>query len=131
MNCPACSEPMIVLELSEVEIDHCISCGGIWLDAGELELLLGDSPQKDSFMSSFTVGSSAGEKGRKCPICFRRMGKVLCGKDKKVLVDRCRSNDGIWLDVGELDEILESGGSGPSNKVLELLGEMFGKGERC
>ncbi len=41
MNCPVCKEPMIVLELDEVEIDHCISCGGIWLDAGELELLIG------------------------------------------------------------------------------------------
>ena len=27
---------MITLELQEVEIDHCIECGGIWLDSGEL-----------------------------------------------------------------------------------------------
>ena len=39
MDCPACKEPLIVLELNEVEIDNCVSCGGIWLDKGELERL--------------------------------------------------------------------------------------------
>jgi Zn-finger nucleic acid-binding protein len=36
MDCPACKKAMITLELADVEIDHCISCGGIWLDNGEL-----------------------------------------------------------------------------------------------
>jgi hypothetical protein len=27
MDCPACREPMVVLELRDVEIDHCLSCG--------------------------------------------------------------------------------------------------------
>ena len=27
---------MITLELADVEIDHCVGCGGIWLDRGEL-----------------------------------------------------------------------------------------------
>ena len=40
MDCPVCKDAMIVMELNEVEIDHCLSCSGIWLDAGELELLL-------------------------------------------------------------------------------------------
>ena len=40
MNCPVCKNPMVVLELDQIEIDHCLHCGGIWLDAGELELLL-------------------------------------------------------------------------------------------
>ena len=40
MDCPVCKNAMITLELSDVEVDHCVNCGGIWLDAGELELLL-------------------------------------------------------------------------------------------
>ena len=39
MDCPACKEAMITLELEEVEIDYCPDCGGIWLDAGELGVL--------------------------------------------------------------------------------------------
>ena len=42
MNCPACHNAMITLELGEVEIDHCTDCGGIWLDSGELDALLDD-----------------------------------------------------------------------------------------
>ena len=100
MNCPVCKEPMIVLELEEVEIDNCISCGGIWLDAGELELLLGDSAEKDKLLSSFEVVQATKEKGRKCPICLKRMEKILCGETKRVCIDKCRRNDGIWFDTG-------------------------------
>ena len=50
MDCPVCKNAMIALELAEVEIDHCTDCGGIWLDAGELELLLGNPEQARGFL---------------------------------------------------------------------------------
>jgi len=31
---------MIVVEYHEVELDYCHSCKGVWLDSGELELLM-------------------------------------------------------------------------------------------
>ena len=37
MICSVCENPMVVLELDQIEIDHCLHCGGIWLDKGELE----------------------------------------------------------------------------------------------
>jgi len=118
---------MIVLELNEVEIDHCIACGGIWLDAGELELLLEGAEQKDKLLSSFKVDKSSKEKRRKCPICLRRMEKVLCGTQKTVRIDRCRKNDGLWFDRGELHDIVKEGHFDEDNKVLTLLNDMFGK----
>lgn len=51
MICPVCKEPMVVLELDQVEIDHCINCGGIWFDAGELELLLETEKERTRFLS--------------------------------------------------------------------------------
>lgn len=127
MNCPACKEPMIVLELEEVEIDHCISCGGIWLDAGELELLLESSGEKDKLLSSFEVDKTTKEKVRRCPICLKRMEKVLCGKSNKIRIDKCRRNDGIWFDVGELEEIIKMASFDKNNRVLNLLKDMFKK----
>ena len=127
MDCPACKEPMVVLELRDVEIDHCLSCGGIWLDAGELELLLGDAAGRDRLLSSFEVDSGAGEAPRKCPICLKRMEKVICGTECKVRIDRCRRHHGIWFDAGELEEILRMGSLGGSTDVLDLLADMFGK----
>lgn len=127
MDCPACKEPMVVLELNQVEIDHCISCRGVWLDRGELELLLESSEERDSLLSSFAVGRRGSrEKDRRCPICLKRMEKVFCGTEKKVLIDKCRKNDGIWFDAGELEEIIRMGSFGKNNKVLNLLKDMFG-----
>jgi len=40
--CPRCSEPLAALEYaycSQILIDRCIKCGGVWLDQGELEAL--------------------------------------------------------------------------------------------
>ncbi len=53
MNCPVCRDPMVVLEWDRVEIDHCPSCNGTWLDRGELELLLESNEEKNQILSSF------------------------------------------------------------------------------
>ena len=37
--CPECGQPLVAFELRGVEIDHCVDCGGTWLDAGELETI--------------------------------------------------------------------------------------------
>ncbi len=128
MDCPACKEAMVVLELDEIEIDHCLSCQGTWLDGGELELLLEGADEKDKLLSSFAVVKGAKEKKRKCPLCRKKMEKVLCGTDKKVVIDRCRGNDGIWLDMGELNEIIRLGQAvDKDNRILSLLEDVFGK----
>ena len=49
---------MLTLELTGVEIDHCTDCGGIWLDAGELELLLGDSEHARQLIHSFKIDTA-------------------------------------------------------------------------
>ena len=35
--CPRCGDRMRVRQEWDVEVDVCISCGGVWLDHGELE----------------------------------------------------------------------------------------------
>ncbi len=131
MNCPLCkNEPMVVLELDEVEIDYCISCKGIWLDAGELELLLEDAGEKEALLSSFEVDSATKEKSVKCPICDKKMRKALFGKEQKVRIDKCRRNDGIWFDEGELEKVIAMGSFDKENKILNLLKDMFGKNKQ-
>jgi Zn-finger nucleic acid-binding protein len=125
MDCPVCKKPMVVLELERIEIDHCLGCEGVWLDAGELELLLESGSKKDEVLSSFNVDTKTKEVKRKCPICSKKMQKILCGFDKKVTIDRCRNNDGLWFDLGELFEIASMGGFDKNNKVLEMLKDMF------
>ena len=40
MVCPKCGEDLTTIKHMGVEIDRCGACSGIWLDAGELEILL-------------------------------------------------------------------------------------------
>ena len=126
MNCPVCKKAMIVLELDRVEIDYCIACGGIWLDAGELELLLGSSSAKDNVLKSFTPDVKTKEKKVKCPICLKKMAKVSCGKENKVIIDKCPNNDGLWFDKGELYQIIKMGGLGENDEVTKMLKDMLG-----
>lgn len=126
MNCPTCKQAMIVLELEQVEVDHCAGCGGIWLDGGELELLLENAVEAHLLLQSFTSARTP-EKKRKCPICHRKMDKINAGHAAKdaVLLDRCPHNHGLWLDRGELQRVLEMGQFDSEGKVQQLLGQVF------
>jgi len=123
MNCPVCKEPLIVLELHEIEIDYCPSCSGIWLDAGELELLLEDQTEREKIISSFHLDPDHTEKPYRCPICRKKMDKIYVGDKKEFLIDKCPDNDGLWFDKGELKDVLEM--RDKDDKVVKLLSELF------
>jgi Zn-finger nucleic acid-binding protein len=40
MRCPSCGTRLVELERSEVLIDACPECRGVWLDRGELDRIL-------------------------------------------------------------------------------------------
>ena len=132
MDCPVCkNEAMVVLELDKVEIDHCLNCSGIWLDAGELELLLENEQQRQEVLNSFADDAKTKEKKRKCPICLKAMEKIICGKEKEVLIDKCRKNHGLWFDKNELKAIVATGSIDENNRILALLEDMFGEKEKA
>jgi Zn-finger nucleic acid-binding protein len=127
---------MIALELAEVEIDYCTGCEGIWLDAGELEVLLGNGGKSKTLIHSFHKAHPTGEKQRKCPICDKKMEKIIVGHDKRIrqahheptlLIDRCGKGDGLWFDRGELADVIERAELDEGNKIKQLLADMFGK----
>ncbi len=124
MICPVCKESMVILELSEVEIDYCTGCNGIWLDSGELELLLEDAEERAKLLTTLSTDLVHKEKPYQCPICNKKMEKVYIGENKNVLIDRCIKGHGLWFDKGELKAVLELSAD-EDNKVLNLLKEMF------
>ena len=127
MDCPVCKNAMITLELSDVEIDHCTDCGGIWLDGGELELLLDEPQQAKELLKSFKIASGCAERHRKCPICDEKMQKIIVGQSEPVLlIDKCPKGDGLWLDRGELGDIIDRAQLDKDNKIQKLLADMFG-----
>ena len=127
MDCPVCKNAMITLELSEVEIDYCTECNGVWLDAGELEMLLQDAEKSSRLISSFETAPVTNEQPRKCPICDKKMEKVTVGREKPMLIiDRCVRGDRLWFDRGELSDIIDRAKLDEDNKIKQLLADMFG-----
>jgi len=118
VNCTRCGNAMIVLELEGVEIDYCQDCGGIWLDSGELERLLGDKAEE--VISRFRDERRSNEKRLRCPACRRKMKKVVCGDTH---LDICKRGHGIWFDKGELAEVISQGDL--NSRILDFLSDMF------
>jgi Zn-finger nucleic acid-binding protein len=133
MNCPVCRKTMVILELDRVEIDYCTLCQGIWLDSGELELLLKNSDRRDDFLDMFQIETAAGEKKRKCPVCRKKMNKLFLpdfekdpvSRMERVRIDGCPNQHGIWFDRGELQVILKRGGLQQGDPVFIWLKDVF------
>ncbi len=123
MQCPACREALIAVEFQDVETDVCPRCHGVWLDHGELGLLLSGRPD---FMPDWSEpAAKPGE--RICPHCTRKLAtRSLAGG---VEVDVCSHDHGIWLDKGELEAIIQSAAKTKDVAVLSKYCEdVFGKG---
>ncbi|MCI0490191.1 MAG: zf-TFIIB domain-containing protein [Blastocatellia bacterium] len=41
LECPRCDGKLVELKYEDVLIDRCNKCNGVWLDAGELEHIMG------------------------------------------------------------------------------------------
>ncbi len=129
MKCPVDKSVMMVLEHRRIELDYCLKCSGVWLDSGELDLLISVLNSEGANLSpGAPLSQPAGQGKRRCPICGRKMEKVSMGESPKVLIDRCPQGDGLWFDSGELQKVIhgmESSGQPASVDVVTFLGEAF------
>ena len=126
MNCVSCKEPLIVLELDQIEIDYCVECGGIWLDSGELEALLEDQSEVQQILNAVASGKTGRQSDRKCPICNKKMIEAGIGSEPEINIDFCRYNHGIWFDKGELEGVIKYFDQ-KHNRIVKLLQDMFRK----
>jgi uncharacterized protein len=131
MRCPIDKSDMIVVEHQKIELDFCLKCAGVWLDSGELNLLVLTLKSEGASITDTEIlkpqDVQVTESNRKCPICGRNMNKAWIGKAPKVLIDSCPIGDGLWFDGGELNQVLcemETPGL-KSKNVLSFLGKAF------
>jgi len=127
VKCVVCSEAMIVLEVDQVEVDFCTACGGIWLDAGELELFLGDDVSVVGVDSLLLNLAAVGKGQRQCPICRKKMNRLKPVDHERPEIDRCPYGHGFWFDRNELHEVIRILDPTRSKQVADLLRRMFGK----
>ncbi len=125
-DCPICKQSMMTRTSHGVEIDICGACGGLWLDSGELDLLLTgrfdvggiessmDASAKLPTLCRYCNVEQAG--GRvDCRLCSRSLG-IRCPVDGRGMhivrfgeleFDRCSACKGIWVDGFEREALGE------------------------
>ena len=126
-----------MVEYSDIELDWCPECGGLWFDSGEMELLARkttDDPGEGGLC--LTEPARTDEERLKCPLCRKKMDKRLLGHPNPVIADACPNCDGLWLDKGELEQVLgqstdtPSGGDTSGSILTEYLRGTFGESPR-
>lgn len=131
--CPVCNEPLVVFELGGVEIDRCVECGGTWLDAGELAHLVefsgaADTAESGKLTQAVQEAPFGAKTKRRCPRCRTKLRVITLAGN--VEVDRCPKGDGLWLDKGEVEAIIqsfrdESGDLPEEGTVARFFSELF------
>lgn len=110
--CPRCDVALIIMEFADVEVDYCPRCGGLWLDAGELEdLITRTGATVGDPLVGFRTHTKSGTSRRDlCPRCDRRMHIVhkQCPDGTHLQLDRCPAGHGIWFDSEELQHLMSS-----------------------
>ena len=54
MKCPKCGMDLIEIDYKHIKVDKCSACDGVWLDAGELEVVAKmDRTGMDKFLRVF------------------------------------------------------------------------------
>lgn len=121
MLCPCCNLELVVLEFDDVEIDYCSACGGLWLDAGELGLILHGEPGLAE--GDWLVPGRSGT--RKCPLCRDAM-RVATLPQSVVEVDYCGRRHGLWLDKDELRRIVSAEATGArTDRLAAFCARLF------
>lgn len=124
--CPECGQPLVAFELRGVEIDHCVDCGGTWLDAGELEMIteLAGVPSGE-LSRSLSDASSRGSGSRRCPRCDRKLRIIAVGDENAVELDRCPNGHGLWFDQGELRAVIERSHDSEEDSVAQFFADLY------
>lgn len=116
--CPRCDIPLQTINLKKDEkfyIERCSQCMGLFFDNNELEALLTlsvsnvfriDRKRLDTINSELYHRDTTQNNYVKCPVCRKFMARKNFGAKSGVILDRC-SSDGVWLDGGELKQLLE------------------------
>jgi Zn-finger nucleic acid-binding protein len=122
ITCVRCNSVLDKATIAGMEVDLCPSCGGLWLDRGELERLNRvprDAVEQLRF--ALTGGEQAGVSPTQtaCPACPGALQQVKLGR---VLIDYCEKCRGVFLDKGELDAAMAAVRGASVDSVLALAG---------
>jgi Zn-finger nucleic acid-binding protein len=102
MLCPRDQTELLEEQLHGIEVDHCPTCNGRWLDHHELDELEAGKANEEERRGMIQYAERESEL--KCPVCGERM-LAFNYRAYNVELDSCEQEHGFWLDAGEAGEV--------------------------
>lgn len=136
MNCPACTHTLRTCTYEGVDIETCDGCGGEFVTGEEMGHIVRvrdqrfSDPQRASVAHRkpmFGIADADATTRFCCPTCRSAMNPVNYAGDTGVVVDRCPSCGGMWLDHSELEKVqmlLEKWGDEAPSKIGAAQAEL-------
>ena len=105
LRCPSCDLPMPAILVGAVEVDFCEE-DGLWLDGGELEMIAAEAG--DSRIVVEQLGPPPRRPTKSHPFCPRCDRPLAPAAARGVALDVCPRGHGVWVEHGELDQVLSA-----------------------
>ena len=125
--CPRCELPFDAREVSDLVLDECGRCQGLFLDQVTIGRILEDAEahaRADALLAALprreprALPPPGGRMYIKCPVCPQTMNRKLFASGSGVVVDICKAH-GTFFDAGELPAILDFVRAGGLEKAAQ------------
>ncbi len=98
LTCPRDGAELKIEHHQGIEVDHCPTCNGRWLDHHELDELEATVASEDERRATIEYARRPSELD--CPVCGKRM-RAFNYRAYNLEIDTCEDEHGFWLDAGE------------------------------
>jgi Zn-finger nucleic acid-binding protein len=148
LRCPDCEQVLDSLILKsgseanqdDLKVSRCSQCLGLFMQRDILDQILDIHVRQPSEINHRLINNLVESnrsqvkdwKYRPCPMCRTLMHRKLQGQRSGVVVDSCRDH-GLWLDAGELRQLMEwsrAGGEKLDQERQELHQQQQSERER-
>ena len=99
MDCPRDGTALREERMHGIEVDHCPTCNGRWLDHHELDALEA-TRARDEELRRGMIDYAQRASELRCPVCGEEM-QAFNYRGYDLELDTCRQEHGFWLDAGE------------------------------
>ena len=111
MKCPSCQGELKGIDYRGILIDECEDCKGRWFDNDELRKAKDKTDDDLRWLDFDPFGEEADKyktpyEGKVCPRCSVKMVS-LTYQDSGVIIDKCNNCQGVWLNRGEFEKVVD------------------------
>lgn len=113
--CPRDGAALRTIRYETEAVNLCPTCGGIWCDHDELTKIVASRERvfdeqelvdlSSDKSKSQVIGDHELTSSLACVVCAKTMRRLNYAYNSGVIIDRCNSGHGVWLDKDELEKL--------------------------